>query len=62
MLHSVVPCPPGVRAGRRGAYTPQKPELLCDCRKTTRKRAEVTTCVREGNRAVPAVRMYKNRH
>lgn len=47
MLHSSVPCPPGVRAGRRGAHTPQKPELLRDCRKIAHKRTEVTELPRE---------------
>lgn len=60
MLHNAVPCPPGVRARRGGTHTPQKPEFPCDYRKIAGKGTEVTTCVREGNRAVPALRMYKN--
>lgn len=60
MLHSAVPCPPGVRAGRRGTYTPQKSETKSNFHQKAPKKAETTTCVREGNRAVPALRMYKS--
>lgn len=62
MLHHSIPCPSGVRAKKRGAST------LGNFHGNQTKRCRifhkeaVTVCVREGNRAVPALRMYKNRN
>lgn len=58
MLYSKIPCPPGVRARSKRTITPGKIQENIP-RRTSRKR-ESTTCIREGNRAVPALRMYKN--
>ena len=57
MLHSKVPCPPGVRASKRGASTPGKTGTTKRVRKSSKP-----MCIfcREGNKAVPALRMYKN--
>lgn len=60
MLHSAVPCPSGVRAKKRGASTPGKFQGSQTVRRRTSHKKEVSTCVREGNRAVPVLRMYKN--
>lgn len=60
MLHSTVPCPSGVRAKKRGASTPGKSQGSQINRRRTSHKEVVSTCVREGNRAVPALRMYKN--
>lgn len=61
MLHSTVPCPPGVRAKKRGASTPDKSQGSQTTHRRTFHKKVTTTCVREGNQAVPALRMYKNR-
>lgn len=60
MLHSTVPCPPGVRAKKRGASTSGKAPGSQTGRRRTSCKEVVSTCVREGNRAVPVLRMYKN--
>lgn len=60
MLHSTVPCPSGVRAKKRGASTPGKFQDSQISHRRTSHKEVVSTCVREGNRAVPALRMYKN--
>lgn len=60
MLHSTVPCPSGARAKKRGASTPGKSQGGQTSRRRTSHKEVVSTCVREGNRAVPALRMYKN--
>lgn len=59
MLYSTVPCPPGVRAKKRGASTPGKSQGGQTNHHRASHKEVVSTCVREGNRAVPALRMYK---
>lgn len=57
MLHSKVPCPPGVRANRRGASSLWKTGTTKRVRKCSKP-----TCIfcEEGNKAVPVLRMYNN--
>lgn len=62
MLHHSIPCPSGVRAKKRGAFTPGKSQSGRPSHRRIFQKEEVTVCVREGNRAVPALRMYKNRN
>lgn len=50
--------PPGARAKKRGCCTPT---IQAKTARPNRHKQEVTVCVREGNRAVPALRMYKNK-
>lgn len=59
MLHSKVPCPSGVRASKRGSSTPQVAKTT---KRVSKRKYSEPMCIfnREGNRAVPALRMYKN--
>lgn len=60
MLYKTVTCPPGTRAQKRGTSTPKKfQDGRANHRRVSRKEV-ISTCVREGNRAVPVPRMYKN--
>lgn len=62
MLYSKYPCISGVRTQKRGYTTPK---YLCENKiyknRKNNSRMQITTCVCEGNKAVPALRMYKNR-